>query len=210
MLQAGAIVNDQPPKSISAARPKKPGPHTRAKNNRGGANVQWKRITAAYDDHLKKLGANPAMVAPASRWVLFGHLTHTQGMAARRYADIIRRFEKFFSEGGARSAKSANLEPVRKGEEDVLRRELMNGTIADYEDDARKAKRQYKRLMKVMDRYRDPLTGRNFAKDHLDTLCLEEVEPDEQFRRNIAGVLTAIATEFGIGERKRKITGGAV
>src|SRR4051812_22376608 len=113
MLQAGAIVNDQP-KSISAARPPKPGPHARAKNNRGGANVQWRRITAAYDDHLKKLGANPAMVAPATRWVLFGHLTRTQGMAARRYADIIRRFERYFSEAGSRSAKSVNLEPTRK------------------------------------------------------------------------------------------------
>lgn len=203
-------MNDQP-KSISAARPKKPGPHARAKERqRGGHNVMWRRITAAYDDHLKKLGANPAMVAPVTRWVLFGHLTRNQGMAARRYADIIRRFEKFFSEGGARSAKSANLEPVRKGEEDVLRRELMNGTIADYEDDARKAKRQYKRLMKVMDRYKDPITGRNFAKDQLDTLCLEEIEPDAQFRANIAGVLSAVATEFGVGEKRRKIVGGKV
>jgi hypothetical protein len=99
MLQ-GAIVNDQP-KSISAARPKKPGPHARAKERqRGGHNVMWRRITSAYDDNLKKLGANPAMVAPVTRWVLFGHLTRTQGMAARRYADIIRNFEKFFSEGG--------------------------------------------------------------------------------------------------------------
>jgi hypothetical protein len=64
--------------------------------------------------------------------------------------------------------------------------------------------------MKVLDRYRDPITGRNFAKDHLDTLCLEEIEPDAQFRANIAGVLTAVASEFGVGEKRRKITGGAV
>jgi len=208
MLQ-GAIVNDKP-KSISAARPPKPGPHSRAKNNRGGANVQWKRITAAFDDNLKKLGANPAMVAPASRWVLFGHLTRTQGMAARRYADIVRAFERYFSEAGNRSAKSANLEPVRKPMDDVVTRELLNGTIHEYEDAARKAKRQYKRLMKVLDRYADPVTGRNFAKDHLDTLCLEEVEPAAQFREDIARVLGAVAKEFGLGERRRKIVGGAV
>jgi hypothetical protein len=209
MLQAGAIVNDQP-KSISAARPKKPGPHSRAKNNRGGANVQWKRITAAFDDHLQKLGANPAMTAPATRWVLFKHLTRTQGMAARRYADIVRAFERYFSEGGARSPRSANLEPVRKPSDDVLHRELMNGTIADYEADARKAKRQYHRLMKVLGKYADPVTGRNFAKDHLDLLCLEEKEPEAQFRGDIANVLSAVAKEFGLGEKRRKITGGAV
>lgn len=209
MLQ-GAIVNDQP-KSISAARPKKPGPHARAKERqRGGHNVMWRRITSAYDDHLKKLGANPAMVAPVTRWVLFGHLTKTQGMAGRRYADIIRNFEKFFSEGGSRSARSADLEPVRKGSEDVIRRHLVHGTLGEFEADARKAKSQYKRLMKVLDRYRDPITGRNFAKDHLDTLCLEEIEPDARFRGNIAGVLSAIATEFGVGEKRRKIVGGKV
>lgn len=168
----------------------------------------WRRITSAYDDHLKKLGANPAMAAPITRWVLFGHLTRTQGIAGRRYADIIRRFERYFSEGRARSPRSAELEPVRKPEEDVITRHLFNGTLPDYEDDARKAKRQYKRLMKVMSRYADPVTGRNFAKDHLDLLCLEEKEPDAQFRQDIAGVLSAIAKEFGLGERRRKIVGG--
>lgn len=200
-------MNDQP-KSISAARPPKPGPHARAKERRrGGANVAWKRITAAYDDHLAKLGANPAMVAPATRWVLFGHLTKTQGMAARRYADIVRRYRRYYSEVQAESAKSANLEPVRKPEEDVIARELANGTIHEYEDAARKAKKQYRRLMKIMDRYTDPVTGRNFAKTHVDMLCLEEQEPEAQYRENIAAVLGAVAKEFGLGEKRRKIVG---
>lgn len=209
MLQ-GAIVNDQP-KSISAARPPKPGPHTRAKERayRGHA-ILWHRINEAFYDNLQKLGANPAMVAPTSRWVLAGHLTKSQGMAAFRYADIIRKFEKFFSEAGARSARSAELEPVRKGKEDVIRRHAVRGTLDNFEADARKAKSQYKRLMKVLDRYRDPVTGRNYAKDHLDTLCLEEREPDAQFRADIARVLSVIAKEFGLGEKKRKITGGKV
>jgi hypothetical protein len=207
MLQ-GAIVSDQPPKSISAARPPKPGPHTRAKHR--GANVIWKRVTAAYDDHLKKLGANPAMVAPATRWVLFGHLTRTQGMAARRYADIVRAFRRYYSDAQADSARSANLEPTRKPMEDVITRHEVAGTIHEFEDAARKAKRQYKRLMKVMDRYVDPLTGRNFAKTHIEMLCLEDQEPDAQYREDIARVLGAVAKEFGLGERRRKIVGGKV
>ena len=206
MLQ-GAIVADQP-KSISAARPPKPGPHARAKH--GAANVKWKRITAAYDDHLSKMGANPAMVAPATRWVLFGHLTKTQGMAARRYADIVRKYRRYYSEVQSDSARSANLEPVRKPEEDVIQRAVMEGTIHELEDAARKAKRQYKRLMKVMARYVDPLTGRNFAKTHVELLCLEEQEPEPQYRADIANVLGAVAKEFGLGDKRRKIVGGKV
>jgi hypothetical protein len=209
MLQ-GAIVNDQP-KSISAARPKKPGPHARAKErSRDGHVLRWKRINEAFYDNLEKLGANPAMVAPTSRWVLAGHLTKMQGLAAFRYADIVRKFEKFFSEGGSRSPRSADLEPVRKGSEDVIRKHIVRGTLDDYEADARKAKSQYRRLMKVLDRYRDPVTGRNFAKDHLDTLCLEEREPDAQFRKDIAGVLGAVAKEFGLDAKRGKIVGGKV
>lgn len=207
MLQ-GAIVSKEPRNPISAAKPPKPGPHARAKYV--GANVKWKRITAAYDDHLAKMGANPAMVAPATRWVLFGHLTRTQGMAARRYADIVRRFRRYFSEVQADTARSANLEPVRKPEEDVVQRELMNGTIHEYEDAARKAKRQYKRLMKVMARYVDPVTGRNYAKTHVDMLCLEEQEPEARYREDISNVLGAVAKEFGLGEKRRKIVGGKV
>lgn len=202
MLQ-GAIVTEQP-KSISAVKPKREGGHARAKKRFRGHNVMWKRITTAFDDDLKKLGANPAMVAPLSRWVLFQHLTKTQGGAGRRYADIIRNFERFTMPPQARSPRSANLEPARGAEDTEIQRRILNGTIEDYEDQARYAKSQYKRLMKVMASYADPITGRNLAKDSLDTLCLADTEPPAEYRPHIAIVLTAIAKEFGIGEWKKE------
>jgi hypothetical protein len=168
----------------------------------------WKRITTAFDDDLKKLGANPAMVAPLSRWVLFQHLTKTQGAAGRRYADIIREFERVSMPPAARSPRSANLEPSRGGEDQEIQRHLNNGTIGEYEDNARYAKSQYKRLMKVMARYADPITGRNIAKDSLDTLCLADTEPPAEYRPHIAIVLTAIAKEFGLGEWKKEVKRG--
>lgn len=202
MLQ-GATVTDQP-KSISAVKPKREGGHSRAKKRFRGHNVMWKRITTAFDDDLKRLGANPAMVAPLSRWVLFNHLSKTQGGAGRRYADIIRNFEHYFVASGSRSPRSANLEPARGAEDQEIQRRIQNGTIADYERDARDAKSQYKRLMKVMARYADPITGRNLAKDSLDTLCLADTEPPTEYRPHIAIVLTAIAKEFGLGEYKKE------
>lgn len=202
MLQ-GAIVTEQP-KSISAVKPKREGGHARAKKRFRGHNVMWKRITAAFDDDLRKLGATPAMVAPLSRWVLFNHLTKTQGAAGRRYADIIREFERVSMPPLARSARSANLEPVRKADDQEIQRRILNGTIAEYESEARYAKSQYKRLMKVMARYADPITGRNLAKDSLDTLCLADTEPPAEYRPHIAIVLTAIAKEFGLGEYRKE------
>lgn len=209
MLMTGAAVSKIKDVSVASKRAHwKEGPSSRAKRRRGGQNVMWRRITAAFDDELKKLGANPAMVAPATRWVLFGHLTKTQGMAARRYADIVRNFDRYHANAPARSSKSVNLEPsTNKASDTTLERHIQNGTIADYEDKAAYAKRQYNRLMRLLDRYSDPITGRNQVKDYLDTLCLSDQEPPAEVRTNLAAVLTQVAKEFGLGERKRKITG---
>lgn len=207
MLMTGAKVSEL--KNISVAAKKahwKDGPSTREKRRRGGANVWWKRINQAFDDNLKKMGANPAMVAPVTRWVLYGHLTKTQGMAARRYADIVRGFDRYHANAPRRDAKSADLEPTTNLASDTtIEKHIQNGTIEEYEDKARYAKRQYKRLMKLLDRYADPVTGRNLVKDYLDTLCLSEQEPPSEVRENLAAVLTQVAKEFGLGEKKRKV-----
>lgn len=202
-MLTGATVNEQP-KSISAVKPKREGGHARAKKRRGGHNVIWKRMTATFDE-LKKHGANPALVSPVTRWVVYGHLTNTQGLAGLRYASIVRSFERYCLPAASRTARSANLEPTAKGEDDEIERRISHGTLPQYESDARHAKRQYKRLSKVMAHFADPITGRNLAKDNLDTLCLAEQEPAAQLRPDIAVVLQAIAKEFGIGIRRRKI-----
>jgi hypothetical protein len=206
MLMTGAQVTDI--KSISAAKPKREGGHSRQlnKTRRGSANVLWKRVTASYDEEVRKFAANPALVSPITRWVLFQHLTPTQGMAGRRYADIVRKYHSFTVVPQSATPRSANLEPSRGGEDQTIVRHQFNGTLAEYEDQARYAKRSYKRLMKVLDRFKDPITGRNLAKDALDELCIADREPAAQLRQNIGAVLSAVAKEFGIGERKRNIT----
>lgn len=204
MQMIGAPVTDI--KSISAAKPSRGSGQSRGRQaaRRGSANVLWKRITASYDEEVRNFAKNPALVSPITRWVLFHHLTPSQGMAGRRYADVVKKFHRFTVPIQSTSAKSANLEPVRGAEDQELERHFWNGTLAEYEQEARHAKRQYKRLMKVLDRFRDPITGRNPAKDALDTLCISDIEPPAQLRKDIAVVLSAVAKEFGIGEKKEK------
>lgn len=173
----------------------------RAKKRFRGHNVIWRRITAAFDDELRQFGANPAMVAPLSRWVLFGHLTKTQGAAGRYYTAVLHRFERYCLPPQARTPRSANLEPLR-AEDEELERRINMGTLTQYEADARFAKNQYRRAMKVLDHFADPITGRNYAKDTLDQVCLSEEEVASNLRKDLAVVLTALAKEFGLGEFK--------
>lgn len=188
-------------KSISAIKPSRPSGAQQRKKRKGGFNVRWKRITSAFDEHLRQLGADPAMVAPLSRWVVYQHIAVRQAMAGRRYASIVRKFERYCLPAAKRTARSANLEPVRAEDQEIERR-INNGTLAEYEDDARDAKRAYRKVMKVLDRFADPITGRNIAKDQLDLLCLQEQEPSPDMRQPLGAVLTQIADAFGIEEKR--------
>jgi hypothetical protein len=136
--------------------------------------------------------------------VFFEHLTTTQGIAGRRYADIMRKFARFHMASGSYSARSANLEPVRGVEDQELERIIRAFKLKEYEAAAKVAKREHKRLMKVLDGFRDPTTGRNYAKDKLDRLCLQDIEPESADRAGIAVVLTLIAKEFGVNEQREK------
>ena len=198
----GAFQVNEQIKSISAIKPKREGGHSRAKKRRGGWNVMWKRITENFDDAVLRAGADPRIAVPLTRLVLFQHLTVTQGMAGRRYADIIRRYERFHMASSARSARSANMQPARGVEDQELERIINNGKLREYEAAAKVAKREYKRVMKVLDKFADPVTGRNFAKDSLDDLCIFDREPAAESRKHIAAVLEMVAKEFGAKERR--------
>jgi hypothetical protein len=185
-------------KSISAVKKKKyesgHAKRVKAMNKRGGENTGWHRIVDNLDDALKKLAVNPDIGIPVLRWVYFGHLTKTQGMAGRRYADIMRRFDRFHTDTKSRNARAQNYALGSGGEDQELERRASDGTMDQYLADARKAKRHYNKLHKVI----APFHG---AKEMLDGLCLLEIEPPENYRKGCAAVLTLIAKAFGIDER---------
>lgn len=201
----GALLTAELPKSISAQKPKREGGHARAKKRRGGEHVLWKRLLSAYGEHTRKLSdeelkaftKSNKLVAPLTRLVFFGHLTPTQGTAGRRYADVMRVYERFHIAGAQRSVRAQNVQASRPGHDQEIQRHIVNGTIKEYEREARRARKDYQRMMKVLGRYADPATGRNIAKDVLDDLVLSDIEPPAQWRTNLGAVLTAIAAEFG-------------
>lgn len=196
MLQGAEIVN-QPggPKSISAVKRR---PHER---KRGGQNVEYKRIQSMDAEVLKAKGISREVASVIGRWLLFNHLTPFEAEAARRYAYIMARFDKYFTEG-RRTAKSPSYERAF-GQDQELERRAVAGTIGDYEKAAKKAQRAHRRLTALLVHYQD-ITGRNPLKDALDQMCCEDIEPPAGYRDQIAAVLRHLGKEFGVTVQSRR------
>lgn len=190
------------PISAQYRRPKNPGESQRPA--RKGESVQWQRIKAlsmqGQLDHAVRVTAEAA--SAIGRWLLFKHLTPFEAEAARRYAFIMGRFDRFFTEG-RRTAKSPSYERAY-GEDQELEKRALDGTIEHMEKSARKARRQYDRLQKYLANFADPLTGRNLMKEALDQLCCEDIEPNAEYRKDIAAALRLIGHEFGVTVQNRR------
>lgn len=194
MLQTGAaIVNTSHQiKSVSAKKK-----YARSKTpKQRNARIAWKRIKDNIDDLVLKTGANPELGSVISRWVLFGHLDRKEGYAARMYGEIVGAYDRFHVEG-RRGAKSPSYERGTAGAQDVIAKKERDGTIADYEREARKAKKRYARVIKVLDRF--PL-----AKDKLDEVCVFDQEIATEYRPHLKIVLRKLGQEFGIIAPDRK------
>lgn len=185
----GATIVNQTIKSVSAAKP------PRERKSRGGR-VVWKRLQD-HGDELFRLGLITKETRSAiTRFVLFKHLTPLEGEAAKRYAYVIARFEKYCTEG-KRTTKSPSYQKAF-GADQELERHFLNGTTADYEAAARKAKREYNRLMQAIAPY-GPQT-----KSALDDFCCSDIEPAADFRTNLAVVLSRVAKRLGVTANPRK------
>lgn len=130
------------------------------------------------------------------RWLLFGHLTPFEAEGGRRYAHIMGRFDRYFTEG-QRTARAQSYQNAY-GEDQELERRKVNGSIDAYEKTARRARRQYDKLQAILANYADPISGRNFLKDALDQMCCEDVEPPAQYRADIAAALRHVGKAFGV------------
>ena len=154
------------------------------------------------DAAVALMAANQKLASPITRLVFFKHLTITQGIAARRYAAIVRNFERYHVVNATRSARAQDIDKPRAGEDQEIQRHIVRGTIDEYEAEAKKARKDYTKVQRVLDRYRHTITGRNEAKNVLDDLCLSDIEPPAQYRQNVAAVLQALADMFNIKDRR--------
>lgn len=199
MLQGAEIVNQTGGPRISAQYKR---PETR--KGRPGANVEWKRIKRLSMEGavLDAVGISREAASVIGRWLLFGHLKPLQAEAARRYAYIMARFDRYHTEG-RRTAKSPAYERAF-GSDQELERRLFDGSLDAYERSARKARKQYNKLQTILLVYADRATLRNPLKEALDQMCCEDVEPPAQYRDQIAAALTHIAHEFGVTIENRR------
>jgi hypothetical protein len=104
------------------------------------------------DEMVKLLAANARLTVPITRLVYFKHLTVRQGIAARRYGDIVTRYESYFVDKAVRTTRAQNPEPTRAGEDQEIQRRILDGTIDEYKREARKTRREYDKAMKVLAR----------------------------------------------------------
>lgn len=198
MLQGAEIVESNRGPKISAKyqRPER--------KRRGSANVEWHRIKRLSMEGavLEAVGISREAASVIGRWLLFGHLTPLQAEAARRYAYIMARFDKYFTEG-RRTAKSPSYERAF-GADQELERRAFDGTLDGYEKSAKKARRHYGKLQDIMSVYADRITLRNPLKEALDQMCCEDIEPPSEYREQIAAALRHIAHEFGVTVENRR------
>lgn len=178
------------PKSVSAQyqRPRQ--------RQRKGENVEYKRLQSLDAEVLKAKGISREVVSVIGRWLVFGHLTPFESEAARRYAYIMARFDKYFTEG-RRTAKSPSYERAF-GNDQELERRAFDGSLPAYERSAKKARKHYDKLQSILLPYGSPL------KDGLDQMCCSDIEPPAEYREQIAAVLRIVGQKFGVTAQSRR------
>lgn len=182
---------NQPIKSVSAVKK-----YPRAKKPRGGETVLWHRVKSLDASALDAHKISRELVSAIGRLLIHKHLTPLQAEAARRYAYIVARFEKYNVEG-KRSARSPSFERAFGQDQELERLANEPDGIAEYEKRAKKARHDYDRLVKVVGRFPG-------AKNVLDDLCCSDIEPPPDWRGNTATVLNAIVKAFGVTVTPRR------
>lgn len=195
----GAFQVNEQIRGVSAIKPPRDQRPARARHARGRAT--WRAIEQHGDDLIRLGQIAKETRSVITKMVLLEEITKLEGEAAKRYAYVIARFEKYCI-GTRRTAKSPSFERAFGTDQELERRQT-EGTIGDYEAAAKKAKREYNKLMDAIAPYGSQ------AKSLLDDMCCSDVEPPASYRANLAVILRMIAKKFGVTERpkpKRKVS----
>jgi hypothetical protein len=185
MQTMGARLVNEPIKSISAIKR-----YPRAKRKRGGETMMWKRTQSLTDEILAVHKISREVKSEIAWLVTHEHLNAVQGEAARRYAYIIARFEKYSIEG-RRIPRSPSYERAFGEDQELERLSHEIDGLDVYERRAKQAKKDYRKLIKVLDRFPG-------AKGVLDDMCCSDIPIASEYRRNAALVLSAVAKAFGV------------
>lgn len=157
---------------------------------KGAAGVKWHRIRDNWAD-LERIGINPDLGTVIGRMYLFGILSARQASAARLYAEVTGRYDRYHVSEDAlqrRTAPSPAYQRGSRGRHDEIAQHQFNGTIKEYERQARRARRAYSKL--------DACLPNDTARQALDEIAIHEREVNSAIHDDICKVLNRIADKF--------------
>ncbi len=165
---------------------RKPGPEPR----HPGHHTLWRRLRDNWDE-IVKTGGNPMWGTVVGKLYLAGVLTEIEARAARFYAEVAGRFDRYHGIT-RRSVASPAYQAGRNGSDDEVVRHEKNGTIGAYEKKAKKIKKAWERVQACL------LTAS--ARDVVETVCLYDQEVAAANHAQLKVALSLIARRFGLFE----------
>jgi hypothetical protein len=208
----GALVSDNSnsdqPRSRARQRPSKDGrPIRREPNGRhqrrsrqgptthGNPYVVMHRLYDHWGD-LKRMGVNEDFGTVIGRLYVLEILTEREATAARIYATVMGRFDRYHGTPN-RNAKAPAYERGSRGRDDEIERHERNGTLNEYERRANRARKAYNKLVNWI--------PTDDSRRLLDEVCILDVYPiDSKVQKNVATLLGVVATKFGLKPGKDK------
>lgn len=162
------------------------GHKVKAPRPREGANTIWRRISDNVDEMIR-LGCNPRLASVVGRLLLFKILTGTEGAAAFRYAEVVGRYDRYYSQQRRQMASPAY--DAGYGRDDEVTRRERDGSIRWYERQANRARKEWLRLQRLI--------PNAHARAVIDDVCVNNLEISSALYPDLKVLLRAIGNEYG-------------
>ena len=156
-----------------------------------GAGTIWRRMRDNWSG-MVNAGGNPMWGSVIGKLYLDGVLTETEASAARLYAEITGRYDKYHpnSERIVRTPRSPSWEAGFGGSFDVIAHHEIMGTMRSYERKAKAAQKAWQKVQSCMPDRAD--------RAIFEDACLFEVEIHSDHHADLKAILGKIAAKFGL------------
>lgn len=154
---------------------------------------------------IKELGEDAVLGSEIGRMFAHDYLTAREASAARLYAEITARYDKYHGVT-RRDAKSPAYE-YSTGKDDEIARRERDGSIEDYEYRAKQARKAYERLHGSNNPDGKPVEGcvPALARDMVEEVCLYDRALSERHRGDFKIVMRRVADAFHIEHKEAAI-----
>jgi hypothetical protein len=165
----------------------------RARPRHPGAGTMWRRLRDNWSD-IMKIGADPNLGTVVGKLYLFGVITETEATAARRYAEVVGRHDRYM--GMPRRQVASPAYERGFGAEDEIAKRERQGTISAYERRARRAKREMVRLRSQI--------PNDTALTAVESVCVLDQEIPTAQHADLKTLLNKMAKVYGAREQSER------